>query len=68
MSNLLKGITVFEAALTTINAFAKIIGMNDQSWLSIAVPFIGVIVCVTVLTECKRYLKEHEEVEEYFGG
>lgn len=66
MGNIAKGLTVFETALTFTNAIAKIIGFNDQSWLEIIFPFVGFIICMVVLAEAKKYLKEKEEVEEYF--
>lgn len=66
MGNIAKGLTVFETALTFINTIAKIIGFNDQSWFEIILPFVGFIVCMTILVEAKKYLKEKEEVEEYF--
>lgn len=66
MGNIAKGLTTFEIALTFINTIAKIIGFNEQTWLEIIFPFIGFIVCMTILVEAKRYLKEEEEVEKYF--
>lgn len=66
MGNVAKGLTIFDTALTFINTIAKIIGFNDQSWFEIIFPFIGFIVCMVILTEAKKYLKEKEEVEEYF--
>lgn len=66
MGNIAKGLTVFETALTFTNAIAKIIGFNDQSWLEIIFPFVGFIICMVVLAEAKKYLREKEEVEEYF--
>ena len=66
MGNIAKGLTVFETVLTFINAIAKIIGFNEQTWLEIIFPFVGFIVYMTILVEAKKYLKEKEEVEEYF--
>lgn len=66
MGNFSKGLTVFETALTFINAIAKIIGFNEQNWFEIVFPFVGFIVCMAILTEAKKYLKEKEEVKEYF--
>ena len=66
MGNVAKGLTVFESTLTFINAIAKIIGFNNQSWFEIIFPFVGFIVCMVILTEAKKYLKQREEVEEYF--
>ena len=66
MRNIAKGLTVFETVLTFINTIAKIIGFNEQTWLEIIFPFVGFIVCMTILVEAKKYLKEKEEVEEYF--
>ena len=66
MGNIAKGLTVFETALTCINAIAKIIGFNEQAWLEIIFPFVGFMVCITILVKAKKYLKEEEEVEEYF--
>lgn len=66
MGNIAKGLTVFDTALTFINAIAKIIGFNDQSWFEIIFPFVGFIVCMTILVEAKKCLKEKKEVEEYF--
>lgn len=67
MGNIAKGLTVFEIVLTFINAITKIIGFNEQTWLEIIFPFVGFIVCMTILVKAKKYLKEKEEVEEYFG-
>ena len=66
MGNIAKGLTVFEIVLTFINAIAKIIGFNEQTWLEIIFHFVGFMVCMTILVEAKKYLKEKEEVEEYF--
>ena len=66
MGNIAKGLTVFETILTFINAIAKIIGFNEQAWVEIIFPFAGFIVCMTILVEAKKYVKEKEEVEEYF--
>ncbi len=66
MGNISKGLTAFETALTFINAAAKLIGLNEQPWAEIIIPFAGFIVCMVILTEAKKYLKEKEEVEEYF--
>ena len=66
MGNIAKGLTIFETALTFINAIAKIIGFNEQAWFEIIFPFVGFMVCMTILVEAKKYLKEEEEVEEYF--
>ena len=66
MGNIAKGLTVFETALTFITAIAKIIGFNEQAWLEIIFPFVGFMVCMTILVEAKKYVKEKEEVEEYF--
>lgn len=66
MGNIAKGLTVFETSLTFINAIAKIIGFNEQAWLEIIFPFVGFMVCITILVKAKKYLKEEEEVEEYF--
>lgn len=66
MGNIAKGLTALETVFTFINAIAKIIGFNEQTWFEIIFPFIGFMVCMTILVEAKRYLKEEEEVEEYF--
>ena len=66
MGNIAKGLTVLETMFTFINAIAKIIGFNEQTWFEIIFPFVGFMVCMTILVEAKRYLKEEEEVEEYF--
>lgn len=66
MENIFKGLTIFNTALTFINSVTKIIGFNEQSWFEIIAAFISFIVCKVILTEAKKYLKEKEEVEEYF--
>lgn len=66
MGNIAKGLTVFEIALTFINTIAKIIGFNGQTWVEIIFPFVGFMICMTILVEAKKYLKEEEEVEKYF--
>lgn len=66
MGNIAKGLTALETVFTFINAITKIIGFNEQTWFEIIFPFIGFIVCMTILVEAKRYLKEEKEVEEYF--
>ena len=66
MGNIAKGLIVFETELTFINAIAKIIGFNEQTWLEIIFPFVGFMVCMSILVETKKYVKEKEEVEEYF--
>lgn len=66
MGNIAKGLTFFEIALTFINAIAKIIGFNEHTWFEIIFPFVGFIVCMTIFVGVERYLKEEEEVEEYF--
>lgn len=66
MGNIAKGLTVFETVLTFINTIAKIIGFNEQTWLEIIFHFVGFIVCMAILVEAKKYLKEKEEIEEYF--
>lgn len=66
MGNIAKGLTVFETVLTFINTVAKIIGFNEQTWLGIIFPFVVFMVCMTIIVEAKKYLKEEKEVEEYF--
>ena len=66
MGNIARGLTVLEIMFTFIDAIAKIVGFNEQAWLEIIFPFVGFMVCMTILVEAKKYLKEKEEVEEYF--
>lgn len=66
MGNIAKGLTALETVFTFINAIAKIIGFNEQTWFEIIFPFVGFMVCMTILVEAKKYLKEEKEVEEYF--
>ena len=66
MGNIAKGLTIFETVLTFVNTIAKIIGFNEQTWLEIIFPFVGFIIYMAIIVEAKKYLKEKEEVEEYF--